>query len=143
MHAQFEEALAKAIKKHYKIDFMNDRFYYNPEGYPLRSKSDYDDSFLKKVEDDFPVRDFSIGYGSDNNNVQTYMLAVCENSYLLSYTFIPPGYDESNVNSQNWDSLPGKLLDFEELSKVIFSDAIDAIARVWFRVWRRYLNWLQ
>lgn len=143
VHAIFENAWDKAIKKYYKIDILNERFYYNPEGYPLRSKSDYENSFLKKVEDEFPLRDFSIGYGGDNNNVRTYMLAVCQNSYLLSYAFTPPGFDEANVNTHNWDSLPGQLLDFEELSRIIFIEAIDAIARVWFRVWRRYQNWLQ
>ena len=143
VHAKIEDAWDKEIRKHYKIDFLNERFYYNPDGYPLRSKSNYDDSFLKKVEDGFSGREFSIGYGGDNNNVRTFMLAVCQNSYLLSYAFIPPEYDETNVNTHNWDSLPGQQLDFDRFSKVIFTDAIDAIARIWLRVWRRYLEWLQ
>ena len=69
------------------------------------------------------------------------MLTVCQYSYLLAYAFIPPGYDETNVTVQNLPSLPGQVLDFERLSVVVFTDAIDAIARIWLRVWRRYLAW--
>jgi hypothetical protein len=109
----------------------------------LRTKTDYSHSFLKRVDDSLATRTFSIGYGDKkNNNVRTYMLAVCQNSYLLSYAFFPPGNDETNVNSRNWKSLPGQLLDFDQLSEIVFNDAIDAIARIWFRVWRRYIEWV-
>ncbi len=143
IHAKIESAWDKAIRKHFKLDLLHDRFYYDRYGYPLRTKTNYDESFLKRVDDGLASRDFSIGYGSKNNNVRTYMVAVCQNSYLLSYAFFPSNYDETNVNTQNWKSLPGQLLDFEQLSEVVFNDAIDAIARVWFRVWRRYVDWVE
>jgi hypothetical protein len=67
---------------------------------------------------------------------------VCQNSYILAYAFFPPGNDENNVNSRNWKSIPGQVLDFDKLSEIVFNDAIDAIARIWFRVWRRYIEWV-
>jgi len=69
------------------------------------------------------------------------MLTVCRYSYLLVYAFIPPGYNETNVTIQNLQGLPGQILNFKELSVAVFTDAIDAIARIWLRVWRRYLDW--
>jgi hypothetical protein len=133
----------KAIRQHYKLDVLNERFFYNPEGYPLRTRTDYRTSFLSQVENGLATRPFSIGYGDQKNrNVRTYMLAVCQNSYMLSYAFLPPGYTENNVNSRNWKSLPNQLLDFDTLSEIVFNDAIDAIARIWFRIWRRYVEWV-
>ena len=70
------------------------------------------------------------------------MIAVCQNSYLIAYAFIPSRYGETNVNSSNWKSLPGPLINFDQLSVIVFTDVIDAIARVWFRVWRRYRKWV-
>lgn len=142
IHASMEDQWDKEIRKHFSLDLSNERFFYNPEGYPLRTRSDYSQSFLKRVDDGLGTRPFSIEYGGTNNNVLTYMLAVCQNSYFLSYAFLPQGYDETNVNTQNWKSLPGQVLDFERLSEIVFNDAIDAIARIWFRVWRRYVDWV-
>jgi len=142
IHAKMEDQWDKEIRKHFSLDRLNDRFFYNPEGYPLRTRTDYSQSFLSRVNDGLATRPISIEYGGTNNNVRTYMLAVCQNSYLISYAFFPLGFDETNVNTQNWKSLPGQALDFELLSEVIFNDAIDAIARIWLRVWRRYIEWV-
>ena len=57
----------------------------------------------------------------------------------LSYCFTPEKYDHTNVTKTNWQSLGS--ISFDEFSVAIISDAIDSIARVWFRVWRRYLKW--
>ena len=141
IHAKMEDAWDKEIRKHFKLDLLNERFFYNPEGYPLRTGTDYSQSFLSRVDDGLATRPFSTKYGDKNNNVRTYMLAVCQNSYFLSYAFLPLGYDETNVNTHNWKSLPEQLLNFDQLSEVVFNDAIDAIARVWFHVWCRYLDW--
>ena len=141
IHAAIEDAWDKEVRKHYKLDLRNERFFYNPEGYPLRTKTDYSQSFLKRIDEGLALRPFSISYGGANNNVRTYMLAVCQSSYALAYAFIPPGFDETNVNTDNWKSLPGQRVDFDHLSEAVFNDAIDAIARVWFRVWRRYVDW--
>jgi hypothetical protein len=140
LHGKIEGLWDDEVRNCYEIDFLNERFYYNRDGYPLLFGTDFDNSFLKQVEAGFATRPFTDSYGS-GTNVRTYMLTVCLNSYLLSYAFIPPGYDETNVTVQNLPSLPGQVLDFEQLSVAVFMDAIDAIARVWLRVWRRYLDW--
>lgn len=140
MHGKIEAVWDDEIRKCYEIDLLNERFYYNREGYPLRKGASFDSSFLKKVEDGFAKREFTVSYGS-GTNVRTCMLTVCQYSYLLAYAFIPPGYDETNVTVQNLQTLPGQVLDFEQLSVIVFIDTIDAIARIWLRVWRRYLDW--
>lgn len=141
IHAKIESEWDKEIAKYFDIDYLNERFYYNKNGYPQRSEKDYASSFLKKIDGHLAASPFSIDYGNENTNVRTYMLAVCQYSYLLSYAFLPQGFDETNVTSANWKKLPGRLIDFDQLCIIVFSDAIDAIARVWLRVWRRYLDW--
>lgn len=141
IHAKMESIWDKEISKHYRIDVLNERFYYDADGYPLRAQTNYSGSFLKKLDDGLSSLPFCIDYGSNNTNVRTYMQAVCQYSYLLSYAFIPLGNDEKNVTANNWRDLPGHMIDFDQLSLIVFTDAIDAIARVWLRVWRRYLEW--
>jgi len=143
IHAEIESKWDKEVRNHYKLDVLNERFFYNPEGYPLRANTDVSNSFLKRVDDGLATRCFSLTYGGNNNNVRTYMLAVCQNSYLLAYAFFPPEYDETNITKANWQDLPGQQLSFDKLSEVVFCDAIDAIARVWLRVWVRYEKWIK
>jgi len=56
---------------------------------------------------------------------------------LLSYGFVPIGYIETNVSSSNWRNLDGQYPSFDELSIMVFADAIDSIATVW----RNYIEW--
>jgi len=140
LHGKIEGLWDEEVRRCYELDLLNERFFYNRDGYPLRLGVNFDNSFLKEVEDGFATREFTVSYGS-GTNVRTCMLTVCQYSYLLAYAFIPSGYDETNVTVQNLPSLPGQVLDFERLSVVVFTDAIDAIARIWLRVWRRYLEW--
>jgi hypothetical protein len=142
LHAKIEGLWDNEIRKCYEIDLLNERFYYNRDGYPLRKGTGFETSFLKQVEEGFEGREFTDSYGS-GTNVRTCMLTVCQYSYLLAYAFIPPGFNETNVTTRNWQNLPGQALDFERLSVVVLSDAIDAISRIWLRVWRRYLEWNQ
>jgi hypothetical protein len=140
IHGKIESLWDDEIRKCYALDLLNERFYYDREGYPFRKEENFAGSFLNQVEQGFATRPFSESYGS-GTNVRTCMQTACQYSYLLAYAFIPPGYNEMNVTVQNLPSLPGQLLDFERLSVIVFSDAIDAIARIWLRVWRRYLDW--
>jgi len=68
-----------------------------------------------------------------------FMSAICQHSYLLSHCFIPEQYTHTNVTSDNWQSLGS--ISFEAYSAAVLSDAIDSIARIWLRVWRRYMKW--
>ena len=142
LHGHIEGEWDDMIRRHYLIDDDNERFFYNPGGYPLRDSDtdqEYKSSFLKTVDDVLRDRKFFISWGAKNNNVWDFMSAICQYSYLLSYYFIAEQYDHTNVTMANWESLGG--ISFDECSVAVLSDAIDSIARVWFRVWRRYLKW--
>jgi len=142
VHGKLEKEWDDAIRKYYMLDEENERFFYNPAGYPLldeTKKQQYNNSFLKKVEHNLRNRDFSVSWGTRNNNVWDFMSAVCQHSYLFSYLFIPEGRDHTNVTTQNWKRLGSVSL--EEVNLAALSDAIDSIARVYFRIWRRYKRW--
>ncbi len=140
LHALIEGLWDDEIRNFYEIDFLNERFYYNPEGYPLRKQPGFEASFLSQVEQGFAERKFTPSFG-DGTNVRACMLTVCQYSYLLAYAFIPPNFNETNITAQNWQSLQGQTPDFKQLSVIVFTDAIDAIARIWLNVWSRYLEW--
>lgn len=145
IHADVEEDWDKEIEKYYQIDKKNKRFIYDTKGYPIKDTSGmvYKQSFLKKVEDELKSRDFKITYGTGNNNVWDFMSATCQYSFLMSYNFIPKQYTHTNIpkNNDQWKSL-GQI-SFDDLTVAVISDSIDSIARIWFRVWRRYLRWLK
>ena len=142
VHGLIESEWDDEIKKYYEIDSKNDRFYYNREGYPLQiEKSSFENSYINSTLNKLSQRDFTIGWGSKNDNVLEYMSAICHYSYALSYYYIPKQYNASNVTSSNWQSLSGQEIDFNTLSQIVLADAIDSIAKVWFRVWRRYIDW--
>jgi hypothetical protein len=140
LHALIEGNWDDEIRRNYALDLLNERFYYDQDGYPLHLQNGENNSFLDQVEAGFATRPFTDSYGCGTNE-RTFMLTVCQYSYLLAYAFIPPGFDQTNVTAQNWRSLPGQLLDFDRLSMIVFTDAIDAISRIWLRLWRHYLEW--
>jgi hypothetical protein len=144
IHAHMEGEWDEAIRRYYEIDKKNGRFIYNTKGYPLLVKDSggeqqYKLSFLKKVDDELGKRKFSVSFGSQNKNIWDFMNAVCQHSYLLSYSFIPKEYDHKRVTLANWQTLGS--IPFTDLSVAVFSDAIDSIARIWLRLWRRYEKW--
>ncbi len=141
LHAKLESVWEHEIEEHFELDKQNERFFYNRDGYPLRRDSDYSQSFLKKVDDGLSTRPLSLEYGEGNSSVGEYMWAVCQYSYLIAYRFVPREYDDKDIDMKQWQSLPGSSMPLDKLSPLVFSEAIDAIARVWLRVWRRYSDW--
>lgn len=142
IHGKLEKEWDDTIKKYYLLDKANERFFYNPAGYPLLDKEkeqQYKESFLKKVEDNLRIRKFGVSWGSKNGNVWDFMSAICQYSYLLSYLFIREGNDHTNVTSNNWKKLGSTSL--EDVNIAVLSDAIDSIAKVYFRIWRKYKKW--
>ncbi len=144
IHGEIEGEWDKEVGKYYetdKSDKKNERFFYDPGGYPLRNPTkdqEYESSFLKKVEDELSTRGFAESFGTGNKNVWDFMNAICQHSYLLSYCFLPERCNPANVTLGNWQSFG---LPFAEFSVAVLADAIDSIARIWFRVWRRYARW--
>jgi hypothetical protein len=147
IHGKVEKEWDKEVQEFYRVDEKNERFFYDPRGYPLMKPGkdrEYESSYLKKVEDELSKRVYTESadgfFGTGNKNVRDFMDAICQHSYLLSYYFLPEQYDHTNVKAKDdWKSLGG--LSFEELSVAVLADAIDSIARVWFRAWRRYVIW--
>ncbi|NOY22514.1 MAG: hypothetical protein GXO70_03235 [Acidobacteria bacterium] len=142
IHGRLEKEWDDEIKKYYLLDKANGRFFYDPTGYPLFDKKKdqlYKESFLKKVDDNLRKRKFAVSFGPKNGNVWDFMSAICQYSYLLSYRFIPEGNDHTNVTAHNWKKLGS--INLEDVSIAALSDAIDSIATVYFRIWRRYKKW--
>ncbi len=145
IHAEIEKDWDDMIRRHYEIDNSHSRFLYDPHGYPLRREgrdAEYQTSYLKEVEDKLENRPFRIDYGGENGNTWDFADAICQYSYLMAYTFFPDNYDHNNVTTANWKTLGGTMT-FEKMSVAVLSDAIESIAHVWFRVWRRYREWVE
>ena len=85
-------------------------------------------------------RKYMHSWGGKNNNVWDYMSVVSQYSYLFSYFLIPENFENTKTmkefeNETEW----GKY--FEMYSTMIFSDAIDSIARIWLHIWIKYKDW--
>lgn len=137
IHGYIESLWDKEITKSYEIDKSNNRFYYDPEGYPLYKKPT---KLINEIEKEIIERDFSYGWGTGNNNTWDYISAVSEYSYLMSYRMLPAEICPTTLNKKEYKTSK-EYQHFEEDSKQIFIDAIDSIARVWLHTWSRYRKW--
>lgn len=140
VHAKIEDDWDKLVKKHYEIDSRHNRFFYDKDGFPLQKKP-VAGTWLEEVESDLQNRKYQISYGSKKDGTWDYARSICQHSYLLSHLFIPESYTPTNIPTadDSWKSLGS--VTFDEMTVAAFSDAIDAIARIWFRLWRRYEEW--
>ena len=138
IHARIEKKWDDAIRECYKIDTINERFYYDPDGYPLQIK---EKELFTWIEQEIRNRPFNSNYGSGNENTWDFISAVTQFSYLTAYQMIPESYDNKNLDWKVFSELntnPG----FDDFSKYILIDAIDSISKVWLRAWKRYWDWL-
>lgn len=139
IHGAIEKKWEDYITKAYKIDKDNNRFFYDPDGYPLPLK---ENDFTTNVENEIATRKYIHAWSGKNNNVWDFMSAVSQYSYLFSYFLIPK--DFSNTQSmQEFTEETEWGRNFETYSTMIFSDAIDAIARIWLHIWIKYTDWLK
>lgn len=137
IHGFIESEWDKQVRKSYNIDIPNNRFFYDPAGYPLYAKPT---PLIQAVEDDILTREYLHPWGTGNNNTWDYISAISEYSYLMSYRLIPAEYDDKNLTKDVYlgTEAYSKL---EEYSRAILCDAVDSIARVWLHVWARYRTW--
>ena len=138
IHGAIEKKWEEHVNKSYKIDKDNNRFYYDPNGYPLHLNPT---PFVQTVEEDVATRKYVHSWGGDNENTWDFMSAVSQYSYLFSYYLIP----ENFKNTQSMDEFMDQTEwghDFDKYGKMNFGDAIDSIARIWLRVWIKYRKWL-
>jgi hypothetical protein len=137
IHGLIEGVWDTQVRKSYKIDLDNNRFFYAPDGYPLEDKVT---PLMQAVEEDAVKREFVYPWGQGNNNVWDYMSAVSQYSYLMSEQLIPRQYDEKELTKELYRTTEA-YANLEEYSRYILSDAIDSIARIWLHVWSKYRQW--
>ncbi len=126
-----------AVRRSYKIDLPNERFFYDRNGFPKKEGRVF--LLLRKVEDEILNREFVPGWGSKNSNLYDYMRAVTQRSYLMSYEMIPADFDDMAWKDYKETDVYKKH--FVEYSVMILSDAIDSIARAWLNVWMDFHSW--
>ena len=138
VHAAIEKLWENEVTKSYKLDRPNLRFFYDPDGYPLKTSKCSD--LILEVEKRIVEREYKHGWGVGNNNTWDYMSAITEYSYLMAYNWFPKGTDPDTLTSDEFKTMDA-YLNWEEDAIKIFCDAIDSIARVWLHVWIRYRKW--
>ena len=141
VHDEIEEHWEDVITNNY--DFLTDptqkekRFKLDYRGLPkLSDDAGISGSFLEEVIEDVEERSFQLSFGADNRNVWDYMVDICYYSYLVSTQIILKSVNPSDVTITEYrNKYEQKFLD---ASPAILGDAIDALARIWFHVWRQY-----
>lgn len=136
IHAAIEAQWENQVKKCYRIDKDNERFFYDPDGYPLANEKMSD--LMKTVEENIITRPFVYAWGSGISSAREYMEAVTQYSFLLAQEMVPT--DVGNVNWTDYQETEA-VKDFDKYSAMILTDAIDSIARAWLHVWIRYREW--
>ena len=142
LHGKIEEKWEDAIKKTYRIDKDNNRFFYDPDGYPLLT--DKPDPLMLAVEEEIVKRGYLHSWGTKNKSTWDYMSAVSEYSYLKAYRMIPFEVSKTDAKDVSWDDflkMEGGV-NFSQYSREILADAVDSIARIWLHVWARYREWV-
>ena len=136
IHTAVESQWESAVKKSYIIDEDNERFFYDPNGYPL--KAEKMKSLMTLVEEKILSRPFVYNWGNSDYSTWDYMSAVTEYSYLLAYEMFPRDFEDMGWTAYKKTPAAAR---FEEYSSKLMTDAIDSIARAWLHVWIRYRLW--
>jgi len=136
IHAAVETQWENGVKKSYEIDKDNNRFFYDPQGYPLKTEKMKD--LMALVEEKILSRPFVYNWGASGFSTWDYMSSVTEYSYLLAYEMFPNGFED--MGWEEYKQTPAAAR-FEEYSSKLMADAVDSIARAWLHVWIRYRLW--
>jgi hypothetical protein len=139
VHAHMEKEWDDVIRQCYGIDYDNERFFYDPSGYPLKKTSH---TMVDWLEQEIIKRPFTASWGGENDNTWDFMSAITQYSFLMSYKMIPPDYDENNLDWNTFKTLKTGY-SFDDYSKFILIDSIDSIAKVWLKIWNKYQGWLK
>ena len=139
IHGAIEKKWEDQVKKSYKIDTANNRFFYDPNGYPLPLKPT---PLMQAVEEEIGSRHYLHTWGVRNSSTWDDMSGASQYSYLFSNYLISMDFS----NTQGMDEFMEQTewgQHFDDYNKMIFSDAIDSIARIWLHVWMKYTGWLK
>jgi len=140
IHAKIEGVWDNLIRYCYKLDLDNERFFYNPEGFPLSNNNQHN-PVIDWVENEIIQRKFDSKYGSKNENTWDFMSAISQYSFLTAYQLIPEKYNETTLQWDQFLTLTASR--FDDFSKYLLADSIDSISKVWLRIWMRFQKWLE
>ena len=143
VHAFIEQMWDDQVKAAYRIDEYNNRFYYDKDGYPLFAEDVEPSPLIQYVEKELREREFFWGWGDDNNNTWDYMSGITQYSYLMAYRLVPADRDPARISTEYYMGTEAYQKHFEEYSKIILSDAVESIAKVWLHAWCRYRSWFR
>jgi hypothetical protein len=142
VHAFIEEEWDKQVQSSYYIDEDNERFFYDPEGYP-RAKQEQTE-LIKYVEKELEEREFIWKWGGEGcKNTWSYMSGISQYSYLMAYRLSPADRIPKQITRASYRSSAAYKEHFLEYSKVIMADAVESIAKVWLHAWVRYRDWFR
>ena len=142
VHAFIEQEWDDQVRASYLIDEDNERFFYDPEGYPLKSEQGLSE-LMKYVEDELESREFIWSWGSGCNNTWDYMSGISQYSYLMAYRLVPGDHIPAEISKALYMESDAYKEHFLEYSKVILADAVESIAKVWLHAWVRYRDWFR
>ncbi|MBO4843626.1 MAG: hypothetical protein J5490_03470 [Bacteroidales bacterium] len=141
VHGFIEDEWDKQVRSSYCIDEDNERFFYDPEGYPLKNIAMTE--LMKYVEEDLEKREFVWSWGTGCNNTWDYMSGISQYSYLMSYRLVPADHIPDEISKNLYMNSSAYKDHFLEYSKVILGDAVESIAKVWLHAWVRYRDWFR
>lgn len=139
VHGFIEEQWDKMVKASYLIDEDNNRFFYDPEGYPLRSDSV--SPVIAAVEEELVKREFVWPWGQDCKNTWDYMSGISQYSYLMASRLVPEDRKPKDITTSYYRKTDAYLNHFDEYTTIILEDAVESIAKVWLHAWCRYRDW--
>ena len=143
VHAFIEEEWDNQVQAAYKIDYENDRFFYDKDGYPLFNEDSEPSPLIQYVEKELRDREFTWPWGTDNNNTWDYMSGITQYSYLMAYDLVPADREPKKISKRSYMATEAYREHFEEYSKIILGDAVESIAKIWLHAWCRYRSWFR
>lgn len=135
IHASIEGEWENQIKKSYNIDMDNERFFYDPDGYPLATADMT--PLIKAVEEKVITRPFNYSWGSADGT-REYAQAIGQYSFMLAQEMFPESLGDCTLTQYKKSEV---FANFDKYSAMLMADAVDSIARAWLHVWVRYRNW--
>lgn len=137
IHALIEKDWEDKVLESYELDGPNLRFFYDPQGYPLK-KTEIN-PLLKSIEEAIESVPLIYEWPDGSGNAWDYMSNLSHYSYYMAYLMFPDGFSMSTSTKTFKASETFKKLD--EYSYAILFDAIDSIARIWLHAWHRFVDW--
>ena len=143
VHGFIEEQWDKQVSDSYEIDDANERFFYDPEGYPLPKEKTPLIAYVEKglVDRKFIWEWFGQDWDYSCKNTWDYMSGISQYSYLMAYKLVPEFDKPENISTAKYKKTEAYLEHFEEYSRIILADAVESIAKVWLHAWVRYRDW--